>query len=188
MNRIGQFRDGSRTRPAILWFGSRLYRCLLYVHPHIQFQPWLHEDPQRYTAWMGKTTHNEKHTRKLMSGKDNAQWKAYSESKPQRHSPRKRARCSQQTTETSVLFEQDNQPTTEQASSDKATKISTRCAYNIPGISSQVNNNVCGGWRRDPVDGNVYVACTGCGRHWRREWFDRNALPCNPSTKVSIYD
>ena len=33
-----------------------------------------------------------------------------------------------------------------QASSDKATQISTRCVYR-----------------------NVYVTCTRCGRHWRRE-------------------
>ena len=38
-----------------------------------------------------------------------------------------------------------------QASSDKATQISTRCVYR-----------------------NVYVTCTRCGRHWRREVSYRN--------------
>ena len=49
----------------------------------------------------------------LMSGKDNAQWKAYPEKKPQIHSPRKRARHTQQTTETSVFSQQDTQQITE---------------------------------------------------------------------------
>ena len=68
---------------------------------------------------MGKTTHNGKHIRKLRCGKNNAQWKAYSESKPRRQFPRKRARCSQQTTETSARSEQDNQETTEPKVNDE---------------------------------------------------------------------
>ena len=48
-----------------------------------------------------------------MSGRDNAQWKAYPEKKPQIHSPRKRARHTQQTTETSVFSQQDSQQITE---------------------------------------------------------------------------
>ena len=65
-----------------------------------------------------------------MSGKDNTQWKAhteniyvdseedntqgktYSENKSQIYSPRKKARYTQQTTETSVPSEQDTQQTT----------------------------------------------------------------------------
>ena len=65
-----------------------------------------------------------------MSGKDNTQWKAhteniyvgseedntqgktYSKNKSQRYSPRKKARYTQQTTETSVPSEQDTQQTT----------------------------------------------------------------------------
>ena len=49
----------------------------------------------------------------LMSGRDNAQWKAYPEKKPQIHSPRKRARNTQQATETSVFSQQDSQQITE---------------------------------------------------------------------------
>ena len=49
----------------------------------------------------------------LVSGKDNAQGKVYPEKKPQRHSPRKRARYTQQTTETSVFSQQDTQQITE---------------------------------------------------------------------------
>ena len=56
-----------------------------------------------------------------------------------------------------------------QASSDKVTKVSTRCADNIPGLSIQVNNHVCRGWRREFFDRNAYATCTRCGRHWRRE-------------------
>ena len=36
-NSTGQCRDGPRTRPTILWFGSRLYRSPRYVYPHIRF-------------------------------------------------------------------------------------------------------------------------------------------------------
>ena len=61
-----------------------------------------------------------------------------------------------------------------QAFSDEATKISTRCAYNLPGLSIQFNNHVCRGWRREFFDRNVYVTCTRCGRHWRREGLYRN--------------
>lgn len=49
----------------------------------------------------------------LVSEEDNTQGKTYSKNKSQRYSPRKRARYTQQTTETSVLSEQDTQQTTE---------------------------------------------------------------------------
>ena len=49
----------------------------------------------------------------LMGGKNDAQWETYSEGKPQIEPPRKRARYTQQTSETRVLSEQDSQQTTE---------------------------------------------------------------------------
>ena len=53
-----------------------------------------------------------------------------------------------------------------QASSDKATKISTRCVYR----NVYVTCTRCGRhWRREVLYRHVYATCTRCGRHVRKK-------------------
>ena len=58
-----------------------------------------------------------------------------------------------------------------QASSDKATKISTRCVYR----NVYVTCTRCGRhWRREVLYRNVYATCTRCGRHVRKRTLARH--------------
>ena len=61
-----------------------------------------------------------------------------------------------------------------QESSDKATKICTRCAEKFPGLPIQVNNHVCSGCRREFFDRNDLYGKTKPGR-------GENALLCGYS-------
>ena len=61
-----------------------------------------------------------------------------------------------------------------QESSDKATKICTRCAEKFPGLPIQVNNHVCSGCRREFFDRNDLYDKAKPGR-------GENALLCGYS-------
>ena len=60
-----------------------------------------------------------------------------------------------------------------QASSDKSTQISTRCVYR----NVYVTCTRCGRhWRREVSYRNVYATCTRCGRHVRKKTLARHRL------------
>ena len=73
-----------------------------------------------------------------------------------------------------------------QESSDKATKICTRCAEKVPGLPIQVNNHVCSGCRREFFDRNDLYAKAKTGRSKNALLCGYSANSCSTMTKLKL--
>ena len=73
-----------------------------------------------------------------------------------------------------------------QESSDKATKICTRCAEKFPGLPIQVNNHVCSGCRREFFDRNDLYDKAKTGRSENALLCGYSANSCSTMTKLKL--